>query len=43
MQSALHGAVFDVTNGEVIMGPSPDGLWVYPVKIEGDQVLVDVE
>ncbi|MDE2900639.1 MAG: Rieske 2Fe-2S domain-containing protein [Chloroflexota bacterium] len=43
VECALHGAVFDVTTGEAIMGPSPDGLWVYPVKVEGDQVLVDLD
>lgn len=42
VECALHGAVFDVTNGEAVVGPSPDDLWVYPVRIEGDQILVDL-
>ncbi len=40
---ALHGAMFDVITGEVVMGPAPHGLRVFPIKVEGDDVLVDVE
>ena len=36
---ALHGAMFDVITGEVVMGPAPHGLHVFPVKVEGDDVL----
>ena len=39
----LHGAIFDVITGEVVLGPSPHGLRVFPVKVEGDDVLVEVE
>ena len=38
----LHGAVFDVTDGGVVNGPAPFGLECYPVKLEGDVVLVDM-
>ena len=40
---ALHGAMFDVITGEVVMGPAPHGLHVFTVRVEGDDVLVDVE
>ena len=43
VECPLHGAVFDVTNGEVVMGPAPFGLITYPVKVEGDEILVDLE
>ena len=43
VECPLHGAVFDVTNGEVVMGPAPFGLISYPVKVEGDEILVDLE
>ena len=43
VECPLHGAVFDVTDGEVIMGPAPFGLLTYPVKLEGDTVLVDMD
>ena len=42
VECALHGAVFDVTDGEVIVGPAPYGLYSYPVKVEDDEVLVDL-
>ena len=43
VECPLHGAVFDVTDGEVVMGPAPFGLISYPVKVEGDEILVDLE
>ncbi len=42
VECPLHGAVFDVTDGEVVMGPAPFGLLSYPVKVEDDEVLVDL-
>ena len=36
----LHGATPDVRTGEVITPPAMEGLTVYPVKIEGDDVLL---
>jgi glycine betaine catabolism B len=36
----LHGASFDVRTGEVINPPAMKGLTVYPVKVEGDDILV---
>lgn len=43
VECPLHGAVFDVTDGEVVMGPAPFGLIPYPVKVEGDEIFVDLE
>ena len=42
VECPLHGAVFDVTNGQVVMGPAPFGLECYPVKVEEDVVFVDL-
>ena len=36
----VHGATFDVRTGEVITPPAMEGLRIYPVKIEGDEVLI---
>lgn len=42
VECALHGAVFDVTDGEVVVGPAPYGLDTFPVKVEDGEVLVDL-
>ena len=39
----LHGAIFDVITGEIVLGPAPHGLRCFPVRVDGDEVLVDVE
>jgi 3-phenylpropionate/trans-cinnamate dioxygenase ferredoxin subunit len=38
----IHLARFDVRDGSVLRGPARDPLPTYPVRIEGDQVLVGV-
>jgi 3-phenylpropionate/trans-cinnamate dioxygenase ferredoxin component len=38
----LHGSQFDVTTGQKIYGPAPGPIKTYPVKVEGDDVLVDL-
>jgi 3-phenylpropionate/trans-cinnamate dioxygenase ferredoxin subunit len=37
-----HGALFDVTSGAALTLPAVVPLETYPVRIEGDDVLVDV-
>jgi nitrite reductase/ring-hydroxylating ferredoxin subunit len=35
-----HGAQFDVCTGKVLRGPARQDLVTYPVKIEGESVLI---
>ncbi len=42
MHCACHGSVFDPRTGEVVKGPARNPEPVYEVKIEGDQIQVDV-
>ncbi len=39
----LHGAAFDVRDGRVLRPPATQPIESYPVRIEGDDVLVAVE
>ena len=36
----LHGSAFNVKTGAVLSPPAADDLTVYPVRIEGDDILV---
>jgi 3-phenylpropionate/trans-cinnamate dioxygenase ferredoxin component len=38
----LHGAVFDVTNGEVVEPPASDPLTCYNIRVRGNDVEVEV-
>lgn len=38
----LHGSRFDVCTGEVLEEPAERNLRTYPVRVEGDRVLVDL-
>ena len=38
----LHGAIFDVTTGEVLEGPAGDGVTCYAVRLAGDDVEVRI-
>ncbi|AEH09166.1 MULTISPECIES: non-heme iron oxygenase ferredoxin subunit [Protofrankia] len=38
----LHGSQFDLSTGEPLGLPATEPVPVYPVKIDGDDVLVDV-
>ena len=40
VECVCHGSRFNATNGELIEGPSEEGLGRYAVRIEGDDVLV---
>ena len=37
----LHGAMFDVMTGEIVMGPASHGLRCFAVQVEGEDILVD--
>jgi 3-phenylpropionate/trans-cinnamate dioxygenase ferredoxin component len=37
----LHGAVFDVTNGEVVEPPASDPLTCYNVRVSGNEIFVE--
>ena len=36
----VHGSTFNVKTGAVLSPPAEDGLAVYPVRVEGDDILV---
>ena len=36
----LHGSYFDVRTGKVKMDPAVDDLTAYPVRLEGDDILI---
>ena len=38
-----HGAQFDVTNGQLLAPPAMDGIRSFAVKIEGDEILVEID
>ncbi len=37
-----HGARFKITTGEVLDGPTNQNVHTYPVRIEGDEIIVEV-
>ncbi|WP_372718193.1 Rieske (2Fe-2S) protein [Novipirellula sp.] len=37
-----HGAEFDITNGKLLCGPGVRDVKAYPVKIEDDDVLIEI-
>ncbi len=39
----LHGAQFDVTSGKVLGGPARSDVKSFPVSLEGDNVMVELE
>ncbi|HVE90900.1 MAG TPA: non-heme iron oxygenase ferredoxin subunit [Actinomycetota bacterium] len=43
LECPLHGASFDVRTGEVLALPATRNLPTYPVRVEGDDVLVGIE
>ena len=42
IECPLHGACFDIKTGKALTAPASVDLDVYPVKIEGDQIMVGV-
>ncbi len=43
IECPLHQGLFDVRTGKAVSGPVDVDLRTYAVRIEGDEVLVDVE
>ena len=43
IECPLHGAMFDVRTGEVKALPATRDLPTYPVKVDGDDVYVQIE
>ena len=37
-----HGAQFDVTSGKVLTPPADEGVKSYPVRVEGDEIKLEV-
>jgi nitrite reductase/ring-hydroxylating ferredoxin subunit len=42
VECALHGAIFHIPTGRCVAPPADCDLQTYPVKIENDQIYVDV-
>ena len=42
VECPLHGSAFNVETGEPDCPPATEAVQVYPVTVEGDDVLVDV-
>ncbi|MBI2856382.1 MAG: non-heme iron oxygenase ferredoxin subunit [Chloroflexi bacterium] len=40
LECPCHGSQFNVTTGEVIAAPAEEPLTKYPVRVEGDDVLI---
>lgn len=38
----LHGSRFNVRTGAALEGPAEEALAVYPLKVEGDDILIDL-
>src|SRR5262249_52098878 len=43
IECPLHQALFDIRTGKALSGPAAEDLGVYPVRIEGGDVLIDLE
>jgi nitrite reductase/ring-hydroxylating ferredoxin subunit len=42
IECPLHAAQFDIRSGKALSAPADEAIAVYPVKIEGDDVLVQI-
>ena len=42
VECPLHGSVFDVKSGRPVRGPARTSIPTYPLKVEGDGILVAV-
>jgi 3-phenylpropionate/trans-cinnamate dioxygenase ferredoxin subunit len=43
IECALHGSCFDLRTGQPTNIPATEPVPVYPVRVEGDDVLIDVD
>jgi apoptosis-inducing factor 3 len=43
IECPLHQALFDIKSGKALCGPATEDLRAYAVKVEGDDVLVDLD
>jgi len=43
LKCSLHGSRFDLLTGKPLDEPADEDLRIYPVKIEGDSILVDIK
>ena len=42
LECICHGSRFDVSTGDVLQGPAERSAQVYPVRVQGDALVVDV-
>jgi naphthalene 1,2-dioxygenase system ferredoxin subunit len=42
IECPLHGARFDIRDGRVLCAPADKDIATYPIRIDGDEVFVDV-
>ena len=40
VECPVHGSVFNVKTGEILSPPADESLTVYPVRMEGDDILI---
>lgn len=38
-----HGGQFDISTGDVLAPPPPSGVKIYPVKVKGDELFIEME
>src|SRR5690348_4929285 len=43
IECPLHQALFDIKSGKALSGPATEDLRTYAVKIDGDEVLIDLD
>ncbi len=39
----LHGAIFDIRDGSVLGAPAFQPIKTYPLKVEGDDIFIDLD
>ena len=43
IECPMHQGIFNIKTGKVVLDPPCDDLKTYPIKIENDQIFIDVE